>query len=270
MAVIVIDSSETATILAALRVWQYKLEAGGFTSSEIIDIVTNFGTIEKLKTGDIDSLCEKINASPSTVRAVVEVTGGVAHVTKESDPSVSVLIVDYDNLEEAILEEVDEETLAWLAEHNPKAIPEAGPRQTFGMSANLRADVAALQVSLADAEESEEPPLHQCGNCARAFLVEQLEPIKDIAERLAPGDTVPSGECPSCHALCYPVDMEEAGACLVSACEAQHAYWDALHDLEAELGVDIDDIGDMEGLTIKDVIDSFGPDGFGGTEDNEG
>jgi hypothetical protein len=117
--------------------------------------------------------------------------------------------------------------------------------------------------------DPEEPPLFQCASCSRAFLLEELTPAGSKAAQGEAAKLDISGECPKCSGPCHAIDMEEAGALLVSACEAQHAYWDALRDLEGELGVDIDDIGDMEGLTVKDVIDSFGPDGFGGTEDNE-
>lgn len=45
---------------------------------------------------------------------------------------------------------------------------------------------------------------------------------------------------------------------LDAAVAAQLAYWDALHNLEAELEIDLDNVGQLEGLTVKEVIDTYG------------
>lgn len=58
-------------------------------------------------------------------------------------------------------------------------------------------------------------------------------------------------------------------ALLDVAAIAQTAYWDALRKLETAIGVDLDDVGELSGLTVQEVIDSFGPDGFGGVDDAE-
>jgi hypothetical protein len=51
----------------------------------------------------------------------------------------------------------------------------------------------------------------QCDNYSRVYLVEDLAPqfpdIEELGERLDPGWMVPSGECPECYALCYPVEV---------------------------------------------------------------
>lgn len=47
---------------------------------------------------------------------------------------------------------------------------------------------------------------HRCDNCGTVSRGDALLPIKDIAQRLTPGSVVPSGECPECYALCYPVN----------------------------------------------------------------
>jgi hypothetical protein len=49
---------------------------------------------------------------------------------------------------------------------------------------------------------------HECDNCGGIFTVEQLLPIDEmdwgqLLKRIQPGSIVPSGECPSCGALCY-------------------------------------------------------------------
>lgn len=42
----------------------------------------------------------------------------------------------------------------------------------------------------------------RCQNCARQWRNNRLKPIIALAERVAPGEPCPSGECPSCGALC--------------------------------------------------------------------
>ena len=46
--------------------------------------------------------------------------------------------------------------------------------------------------------------VHVCDNCGREWKFHKLAPIKDLSSRVEPGGIVPSGECPECHALCYP------------------------------------------------------------------
>ena len=55
--------------------------------------------------------------------------------------------------------------------------------------------------------------LHKCDNCWRILPEDELacllEDIPHIFERIEPGGTVPSGECP-CGALAYPLKANEA------------------------------------------------------------
>ncbi len=56
--------------------------------------------------------------------------------------------------------------------------------------------------------------LHVCDNCGSRHDVEALEEIKDLEERLDhplghPDCVMPSGECPVCGALCYPMKPED-------------------------------------------------------------
>jgi hypothetical protein len=48
---------------------------------------------------------------------------------------------------------------------------------------------------------------HECDNCGGTWEEDDLHPIKDYFERVEPGGTVPSGECPECGALCYPTTV---------------------------------------------------------------
>ena len=50
-------------------------------------------------------------------------------------------------------------------------------------------------------------PLHECSGCGKTWPEEQIkEDIEDFEQRVAPGEIVPSGECPECGSLCHPVD----------------------------------------------------------------
>lgn len=58
--------------------------------------------------------------------------------------------------------------------------------------------------------------MNECDNCGAVLQDEELAEILDYFERVEPGGTVPSGECPNCHALCYPI-WEEAKGCPIAA-----------------------------------------------------
>ena len=55
--------------------------------------------------------------------------------------------------------------------------------------------------------------MHKCDNCSKEWSTHDLEvkfpDIPDLLKRIEPGDAVPSGECPSCGALVYPLTYEE-------------------------------------------------------------
>jgi hypothetical protein len=49
---------------------------------------------------------------------------------------------------------------------------------------------------------------HRCLNCGKRWRDDQVFPfakIPNFFDRVAPGETVPSGECPECHALTHLV-----------------------------------------------------------------
>lgn len=47
---------------------------------------------------------------------------------------------------------------------------------------------------------------HECQNCGKVWKEEELLEIKHLSMRVAPGEPMPSGECPEpeCGALCQP------------------------------------------------------------------
>lgn len=48
--------------------------------------------------------------------------------------------------------------------------------------------------------------MYECANCAERWDLGELADVRDLTERLAPGDEVPMGECPSCGCFCYPTE----------------------------------------------------------------
>ena len=51
----------------------------------------------------------------------------------------------------------------------------------------------------------EAPSLHECDNCGEQWGKDAVNEIQGYFQRVAAGGVVPSGECPMCGALCYPV-----------------------------------------------------------------
>ena len=54
--------------------------------------------------------------------------------------------------------------------------------------------------------DEKKEPIDVCDNCKRQWKREMLCEVKDYFQRVEPGGVVPSGECPACGALCYPVE----------------------------------------------------------------
>ena len=44
-----------------------------------------------------------------------------------------------------------------------------------------------------------------CENCQAEWTLDDLNPVKDIEQRVAPGEIMPAGECPDCGAVCHGV-----------------------------------------------------------------
>ena len=47
---------------------------------------------------------------------------------------------------------------------------------------------------------------HECDNCGLVWPADKLKDIVDIEQRVDVGGPLPSGQCPVCDALCYPID----------------------------------------------------------------
>ena len=106
-------------------------------------------------------------------------------------------------------EVVDSETVAALelvvAESLPQMVPEQDARFMYAM--DLSKKTWSLTKPL---DWVEVPAACRCDNCGRELwessLLYPLSEIEDLAERLTPGGVVPSGECPDCDCLIYPIE----------------------------------------------------------------
>jgi hypothetical protein len=45
--------------------------------------------------------------------------------------------------------------------------------------------------------------LSECQNCGESWHIDHLKDAQDLAQRVAPGEPMPAGECPACGALCH-------------------------------------------------------------------
>lgn len=46
----------------------------------------------------------------------------------------------------------------------------------------------------------------ECQDCGATWRDDRLKEIHHIFARVAPGEPMPSGECPACGALCQPIE----------------------------------------------------------------
>jgi hypothetical protein len=93
-----LDDRAVATLLAALRLYQREKDKGRL-AEEIATIATNMGASRALNGHEIDTLCERINLNNDTVRAIVQVSGGVVQEIITDTSNLEVVLVDYDNID---------------------------------------------------------------------------------------------------------------------------------------------------------------------------
>lgn len=107
------DSSELATVLAALRHFQNQYEA--YDGDRLREIwPDHFADVEPLGTDDIDTLCEHINFPQPAEDPVIVIEGGVVQsvfVPVAGDPKrckpVTYCLIDYDNLKDGDMSDED-------------------------------------------------------------------------------------------------------------------------------------------------------------------
>ena len=119
---------------------------------------------------------------------LIRVEGGLVQGILATDPAgLRVFVRDDD-------QHSIEETL--VREHDVSAVAKADLLETLRKDARNR-------------YEAEGDSLHRCENCGNLYLFSELtNPIHDLHERVAPGEPMPSGECPAaeCRAVCHPAE----------------------------------------------------------------
>lgn len=107
--------------------------------------------------------------------------GGVIEYV--SSGTVQLEIIDFQNLEAGdVAPELSPEVRAWLRSVAPALLSDLEPYQAR----------------------------FECQNCGQRFWnSEQLDVIQDLHQRVAPGESMPAGECPRCQALVSVVATEE-------------------------------------------------------------
>ena len=54
--------------------------------------------------------------------------------------------------------------------------------------------------------------VQECQNCGCGWALADVGHIQDYAQRVAPGEPAPSGECPGCGCLCHPIARKAVAA----------------------------------------------------------
>jgi len=88
-----------------------------------------------------------------------------------------------------------------------------------------------------------------CDNCGHDWSNDQLKPIRDLHQRVAPGEAMPAGECPECGAVCHVRKPFQQVVINISGGLVQGVFSDRV----AELDVIIVD-WDQDGVTQEDMI----------------
>jgi len=79
----------------------------------------------------------------------------------------------------------------------------------------------------------------KCDNCNRLFHTAELPKVKDLDKRVSAGEPMPSGECPTCGALCHLFKEYTDTELIIMEFYAK-AYIEAIKNYGPS-GVDVDD-----------------------------
>jgi len=87
---------------------------------------------------------------------------------------------------------------------------------------------------------------HKCDNCGWTGSTSKLHDICDLWERLTAGGTVPSGQCPKCQALAYPMPPKKKPS-QYPECEKMAA----VRDKSQECGMFLDWLEENEYVEVE-------------------
>ncbi len=93
--------------------------------------------------------------------------------------------------------------------------------------------------------------LHQCQNCDSVWDDDEIHDIRDLTQRVSPGEPYPSGQCPDCGSLCQAI-VAQADTPFEHSLVLSGATIDGVEDpsitIDARIG---DDVGAL-------VADTYG------------
>lgn len=94
---------------------------------------------------------------------------------------------------------------SYLGEYSNRAKSEyAIDRAHSETCASVREDIKRAKITLEHAQQTVGDLYgSECQNCGKHWRDEQLKAIEHLSERVAPGEAMPSGECPECGAVCH-------------------------------------------------------------------
>lgn len=58
-----------------------------------------------------------------------------------------------------------------------------------------------------------ERSFHRCNDCCKIWEESEIQPAKDLLQRVLPNELMPSGECPECGALVHPYEGDYLDSC---------------------------------------------------------
>src|SRR4029077_6424586 len=94
--------------------------------------------------------------------------------------------------------------------------------------------------------------LHECQNCGKKFTEDKLADYSGgFWERVSPGEIMPSGQCPSCGALCHPVVEESKKPYVLITVSGGTAY---LAKNDGNIDVDILDFDNLKDATPETIF----------------
>lgn len=60
-----------------------------------------------------------------------------------------------------------------------------------------------------DEDDESDEEQFECQNCGKRWAIDELLPVQDLLQRVAPGEPMPAGECPECGAVCHGEDDDD-------------------------------------------------------------
>lgn len=137
------------------------------------------------------------------------------HLTHHGDPRKVVSLPDHNSCEDhwGCVHWTDDDLTGMMKSYGIQPTPENIAKVKSEHAIRHIDDVMVergwfnIEMAIQDAfPKTQRGEYHECQNCGKLWTEEQLNEVENLEQRVAPGDTVPTGECPECGAVCQPVE----------------------------------------------------------------